>query len=73
MVLQEKFGEDGCVERFKARLVEHRFRQHPGIESSKTYSPTISFPAIRIVLSKAAAEDKEIVELDIITPFSKAK
>ena len=33
----------------------------------KTYSPTIWFSAIRMVLSKAAVEDKRIVQLDIIT------
>jgi len=69
MVLQEKLGEDGCVARFKARLVAYGFRQRPGVDFIETYSPTISFHAIQMVLSKAAAEDKEIVQLDIVTTF----
>jgi len=73
MVLQEKLGEDGRVARFKARLVAHGFRQRPGVDFIETYSPTISFPAIRMVLSKAAAEDKEIVQLDIVTAFLESK
>jgi len=72
-VLQEKLEEDGHVTRFKARLVAHGFRQHPGVDFIETYSLTISFPAIRIVLSKVAAEDKEIVQLDIVTAFLQSK
>ena len=62
-------GEDGRVARYKARLVAHGFRQRPGIDFGDTYSPTISYTAIRVVLSKAAAEDKEITQLDIVTAF----
>ena len=69
MVLQKKLGEDGRVSRYKAHLVAHGFRQRPGIDFVETYSLTISFPAIRMVLSKAAVEDKEIVQLDIVTAF----
>jgi len=72
IVLQEKLGEDGWVARFKARLVGHGFRQRPGVDLIEAYSPTISFPAIRMVLSMAAAEDKEVVQLDIVTAFLKA-
>jgi len=61
MVLQEKLGEDGRVARFKAGWVAHDFRQCPGVDFIETYSPTLSFPANQMVLSKAAAEDKEIV------------
>jgi len=60
MNLQEKLGEDRRVARFKAHLVAHGFWQRPGVDFIETYSPTISFPAIRMVLLKAAAEDKEI-------------
>ena len=69
MVLKEKLGEDGGVSRYKACLVGHGFRQRPGIDFVETYSPTISFPAIRMLLSKVAVEDKEIVQLDIVTAF----
>jgi len=62
IVLQEKLGEDSCVARFKARLVAHGFRQRPNIDFIETYTPTILFPAIWIVLSKGAAKDKEIVQ-----------
>ena len=73
MVSQEKLGEDGRVARFKARWVAHGFRQRSGVDFIETYSPTISLPAIQMVLSKAAAEDKEIVELDIVTAFLESK
>src|SRR5205807_6423864 len=73
MVLQEKIGQDGQIARFKARLVVHGFRQRPGIDFTNTYLPTISHSAIRLVLSKAAAEDKEIIQLDIVTAFLESK
>jgi len=73
MVLQKKIGEDGKVARYKARLVAHGFRQREGIDYLETYSPTISFAAIRTVLSKAAMEDKEIIKLDIVTAFLESK
>jgi len=73
MVLQEKIREDGKVARYKARLVAHGFRQREGIDYLETYSPTISFAAIRTVLSKAAMEDKEIIQLDIVTACLESK
>jgi len=69
MVLQEKLGEDGHVARFKACLVAHGFRQRPGVHLNETCSPTISFPAIRMVLFRPAAEEKEIIQLHIVTAF----
>ena len=73
MVLQEKIGEDGKVARYKARLVTYGFQQREGIDYSETYSPTISFAAIRTVLSRAAMENKEIIQLDIVTAFLESK
>jgi len=73
MVLQEKIGEDGKVARYKARLIAHGFQQREAIDYSETYSPTICFAAIRTVLSRAAMENKEIVQLDIVTAFLESK
>ena len=73
MVLQKKIGVDGKVARYKESLVAHRFRQREGIDYSETYSPTISFAAIRTVLSRAAMQNKEIVQLDIVTAFLESK
>jgi len=61
IVLQEKIGEDGKVSRYKARLIAHGFRQREEIQYSETYSPPISFAAIRTVVSIAPMENKEIV------------
>jgi len=73
MVLQDKVGEDGKVARYKARLVAYGFRQREGIDYSETYSPTISFAAIRTILSRAAMENKEIVQLNIVTASLESK
>ena len=41
--------------------VAHGVRQRTGVDFIETYSATISFLAIRILLCKAAAEDNEII------------
>jgi len=69
MVLQEKLGEDGQVTGYKVLLVEHGFRQCLSIHFMETYSPTISFPTMEMVLLKASVDDKEILQLDIVTAF----
>jgi len=73
MVLQEKIGEDGKVARYKAPLIAHEFRQRGAIDYSETYRPPISFAAIQTVLSRAAMENKEIIQLDIVTAFLESK
>jgi len=69
MALQENVGEDGRVACYKARLVGHGFCQRPGINFGDMFAPTILYATIRVVLSKAAEEDKEITQLDIVTAF----
>ena len=60
MLLQEKLGEDGRVSRYKAHLVADGFRQCPGIDFVERYSPTISFPAIPIVLRRPLLRTRKL-------------
>jgi hypothetical protein len=69
IVLQKKLGIDGSVERFKARLVAHGFKQRPDIDYHSTYAPLIGLPAIRLGLSAAAARDDEIDQIDVVGAF----
>lgn len=64
-----KFAPDGTIIRFKARLVAQGFRQVPGVDYFETYAPVTSASTIRIMLSLAAAEDKEVWQLDVKTAF----
>ncbi|KAL2251499.1 UNVERIFIED_CONTAM: Retrovirus-related Pol polyprotein from transposon TNT 1-94 [Sesamum indicum] len=49
-----KFGADGEVTAFKARLVEKEYTQRLGINFKKTYSPVAMAKSIRILLAIAA-------------------
>ena len=51
----------------------HRFQQKPGLDFTNTYSPTILYRAIGIILAKAAAEDKEITQLDMVTALLESR
>jgi len=62
--------ENGGVACYKSRLVAHGFYKRPGITFSDIYSSTISYAAIRVVLSKPVVKHKDITDLDIVTTFS---
>lgn len=55
--------------RFKARLVAKGFSQREGIDFDQTFAPVVRHESIRIGLSTAAANDLEIIQLDVRTAF----
>jgi ribonuclease HI len=73
LLLQVKIDAEGEVEKLKARLVGHGFKQRPGIDFTETYTPLICLSTVRMVLSKAAAEDLEIRKIDVVTAYLKAE
>lgn len=50
MILQKKCNEREKVECYKARLVEHEFRQRPGINFDRTSASLVSIPAVGLIL-----------------------
>ena len=69
MTLVKKHDGKGKLTRYKGRLVAYGFKQHPGMNFDKTYALLISLAAFRTALSYAAANDLEIVQLDIVGTF----
>ena len=55
--------------RYKSRLVARGFSQKQGMDYEETYSPTLNFTSIRMLLSYAASYDRELIHWDIGTAF----
>jgi transposase InsO family protein len=61
--------KSGTEVRYKARLVAKGFTQRPGIDYEETYSPVVRHDSLRAVLAITAAENLEMVQLDVKTAF----
>jgi hypothetical protein len=73
LLLQVKVNAEGEVDKLKARLVGHGFKQRPGIDFTETYTPLICLSTVRMVLSKAATEDLEMRKIAVVTAYLKAE
>ena len=64
-----KRGENGDVERYKARLVAQGYTQRPGIDYEETFSPVVRFESVRSVIALAVHKDMKLHQMDIKTAF----
>jgi Reverse transcriptase (RNA-dependent DNA polymerase) len=55
----------GQIDNYKARLVAQGFSQVPGLDFNETYSPTIRFTTIRLILALACKYNLEVRQIDI--------
>ncbi len=68
-VFKCKSGENGMIERYKARLVAQGYSQRPGIDYDETFSPVARFESIRSVIALSAHKEMKIHQMDIKTAF----
>lgn len=68
-VFRTKRNAQGEIVEFKARFVVKGFSQKPGIDYGDTFAPVAKFSSIRTVISLAAREDWELVNLDVNSAF----
>ncbi|XP_021757509.1 uncharacterized protein LOC110722552 [Chenopodium quinoa] len=66
---QDQKGENGELERHKARLVVNGKSQQVGVDCDETFSPVVKPGTIRTVLSIAMGRDWPIHQLDIKNAF----
>ena len=68
-VFKKKRNLAGEVEKYKARLVARGYMQAEGIDYTETYSPTLRFESIRLMLAVAASEGQHMEQMDVTTAF----
>jgi hypothetical protein len=64
-----KPGYEGVDERYKARLVALGCSQLPGLDFDQTFAPVVKLSTFRLCLAIAAAENLEILQIDVKTAF----
>ena len=68
-VFKKKRGITGDVEKYKARIVARGFMQEEGVDYGETYSPTVRFESIRLMMAAAASDGLHMEQLDVTTAF----
>jgi hypothetical protein len=68
-IFKLKVNAEGKVERYRARLVAKGFSQMYGIDYTETFSPVVSYPALRMLIALAARLELKINHLDVIAAF----
>lgn len=69
---RQKYGPDGEIEKYKARLCAKGFTQVEGLDYNETYAPVVKFDSIRTLLALAAEQDLEIHQMDVKSAFLNA-
>jgi hypothetical protein len=68
-VFKKKFGPDGKIQRYKARLVAQGFSQTQEIDYHETFSPVVRYESIKMLLAHAIHHDMVVRQMDIKTAF----
>ena len=55
--------------KYKAKLVEKRYKQEDGIYFDEIFSLVVKMTTLRTVLGLVAAEDMEVIQMDVKTAF----
>ena len=68
-VLRRKLLPDGSLDKLKARIVAKGFTQREGIDYEETFSPTVRFESMRLMVAAAAADNMHTHQMDVTTAF----
>src|SRR5882762_2597585 len=64
-VFKIKQNADGSIERYKGRFVAKGFSQHPGLDFTEVFAPTVPMATICLILAIAAIEGLHLCSVDI--------
>ena len=68
-VYRLKETSDSTNPKYKARLVAKRFRQEYGVDFDEIFSPMVKMTTLRFMLGVVAADNLELIQLDVKTAF----
>ena len=68
-VFKTKRNVDGNVERYKARLVAHRFSQKYGQDYDETFSPVVRFESLGMIIALSVQHSLKLHQMDVTTAF----
>ena len=68
-VLRRKLLPGGKLDKLKARIVAKGFTQREGIDYEETFSPTVRFESVRLMVAAAASDGMHTHQMDVTTAF----
>ena len=68
-VLRRKLLPGGKLDKLKARIVAKGFTQREGIDYDETFSPTVRFESVRLMVAASAAAGMHTHQMDVTTAF----
>ena len=68
-VYRLKETSDSTNPKYKARLVAKGFRQEYGVNFDEFFSPVVKMTTLRFMLGIVAADNLELIQLDVKTAF----
>ena len=66
-MFKKERGFNGEVRKYKARIIARGFTQEEGVDYANTFSPTVRFESIKLMLAEAAAKDMQTAQMDVTT------
>lgn len=68
-VYKVKTGEDGSIERYKARLVAQGFNQQQGADYDETFSPVVRMESFRTLVALSTQHNLQLHHVDVNTAY----
>ena len=68
-MLRRKLLPGGKLDKLKARIVAKGFTQREGIDYEETFSPTVRFESVRILVAAAGVGNMHTHQMDVTTAF----